>query len=224
MDPNIEQQLYEEFFSATDRLLNEAKSIIDNRPSEADEDRILALMDAGFSNFKEAIAYKESLQKRIFIAFAEYYAIAYPFNRFVTEEEVQRICTKYALYLTGTDDYIDDIPRKNQDEILKFKVRECDIRHYEDNFKWAPKDSELLKQLRQNMATYEAGERPISRGTNLRIAAPEHKLDMTNKIKHGHILIKDDPIVLQPVLKGFLIITSWGLEAGDALAVNAINN
>ena len=63
-------------------------------------------------------------------------------------------------------------------------------------------------------------------GKDLLIIAPERKIDTKGKVKDGHILkieIKD-PVVLQPVNDGYLILSSWGLEASDELISNPINN
>lgn len=53
--------------------------------------------------------------------------------------------------------------------------------------------------------------------------APEHKLETKGNMKKGHILL-NDPIVLQPVHHGYLIVTSWGFEAADPAIANPINN
>lgn len=63
----------------------------------------------------------------------------------------------------------------------------------------------------------------------LQIAAPEKDFDMTAKdIVDFEIVAKqkpaEDPVILQPVKGGFLIVTAWGDEASDPLVVNEINN
>ena len=65
----------------------------------------------------------------------------------------------------------------------------------------------------------------------LEIAAPAKDFDLRNsEIKNHHIekIEIPDPIVLKPVIfqgeKYYLIVTSWGLEAGDELVVNANHN
>jgi hypothetical protein len=220
---NIEAELFKEITTSQDRILDEAKAIV-NKAEQADFDKILALIDAGFPNCAEVKEYREKQKAELLLHFMNYYAAVYPLNRFITEAEIKRICEKYALYLAWTDDYIDAIPQKNVGEILRFRIREKDMRLYEDGYRWAPSDSEMLKHLQRQIDSYEAGERPDRRCPDLRIAAPEHKLNMDGKIKYGHILIEDDPIVLAPVPLGFLIVSQWGLEAGDPLVVNAINN
>lgn len=53
-------------------------------------------------------------------------------------------------------------------------------------------------------------------------------MDITGlELKEGYKLTKKhipDPVVLQPIKNGYLIITAWGDEASDELVVNQINN
>ena len=47
-------------------------------------------------------------------------------------------------------------------------------------------------------------------------------MDTTGMKLYGHLLRKHipDPVVLQPVKGGYLIITAWGDEASDEIVVN----
>lgn len=61
----------------------------------------------------------------------------------------------------------------------------------------------------------------------LQICAPVKDMDITNlTLKDGYKLERHvpDPVVLQPVKGGYLIITAWGDEASDPLVVNETNN
>ena len=47
------------------------------------------------------------------------------------------------------------------------------------------------------------------------------------ELKEGYKLEKKfipDPVVLQPVKGGYLILTAWGDEASDPIVINEINN
>jgi len=48
------------------------------------------------------------------------------------------------------------------------------------------------------------------------------------ELKEGYKLERKieipDPVVLQPVKGGYLILTAWGDEASDPLVMNEINN
>jgi hypothetical protein len=65
------------------------------------------------------------------------------------------------------------------------------------------------------------------------ICAPLKDMDMTGKILRGNKIqdafstifsVKKDPIVIEKVKGGGLIVTAWGDEASDPLVVNEINN
>jgi len=62
----------------------------------------------------------------------------------------------------------------------------------------------------------------------LMICAPIKDMDIRGlELKEGYKLEKKhipDPVVLQPVRGGYLILTAWGDEASDPLVVNQINN
>ena len=47
----------------------------------------------------------------------------------------------------------------------------------------------------------------------------DHTLRGIHLVKHY-----PDPVVLQPVNEGYLIVCAWGDEASDELVVNSINN
>ena len=75
-------------------------------------------------------------------------------------------------------------------------------------------------------------------GRDLLIIAPAKKIDLKNMEVHGHIVTEKatDPIILQcvesigfsygsrKIASGYLIATSWGLEASDENVTNAIHN
>lgn len=64
---------------------------------------------------------------------------------------------------------------------------------------------------------------------SLQICAPVKDMDTRGlEIKDGYKLSEKihipDPVVLQPVKGGYLILTAWGDEASDPIVVNQINN
>lgn len=62
----------------------------------------------------------------------------------------------------------------------------------------------------------------------LKICAPVKDMDISGlELVEGYKLEKKhipDPVVLQPVKGGYLILTAWGDEASDPLVINEINN
>jgi hypothetical protein len=227
---SIDEQIYKDVYSAQELLLAEAKEIL-SKPSGYDEERYERLQkmhSLGFSNAAEVKEFKEMDNKRkeqeAIKSKIEYYQQTYPLHKFISEEAVKTICKKYNLLLTMTSDYIAEIPEKNQKEIVAFRVMRKDVREpyevYRGMFFMRHFHYPRFTEPKQ----YEDWQNEKLCGKDLLIVAPEHKLKTEGKIKDGHILKIKDPIVLQPVDKGYLIVSSWGLEAGDELVVNSINN
>lgn len=65
-------------------------------------------------------------------------------------------------------------------------------------------------------------------GKILQICAPVKDMDISGlELENGYKLTKNhipDPVVLQPVKGGYLILTAWGDEASDPIVRNEINN
>jgi hypothetical protein len=197
---NVEliEDIHNEVYSAHDLLLKEAKAILETPIDESKIQDYQNLINLGFNNEKNISNYKEEVKKieesKKIKSNIEYYSFKYPFNKFINEDSVVRICEKYGLLLTNVDRFIGGIPEKNQKEIINFKIDKIDL-PYSYN-----KESEYTI------------------GTGLLIIATKDQLNMKNARVQGHKLVdivKEDPIVLQPVKNGYLIVSAWGVEASD---------
>ena len=227
---SIDEQIYKEVYSVQELILAEAKAILD-KPSGYNEERHKRLQEMyqlGFSNAAEVKEFKEMDDKRkeqeAIKNKIEYYQQTYPLNKFISEEAVKTICKKYNLLLTMTLDYIAEIPEKSQKEIVAFRVKRKDTREPYEVYRGKMFIPPYFPRFNDCKDNDEAYQNEKLKGKNLLIVAPEHKLKTKGKVKEGHILKIKDPIVLQPVQKGYLIVSSWGLEAGNELVVNSINN
>lgn len=272
---NINQQIYQDVYSAQDLLLKEAESILSKKPmfDEEKASRLLDLHTLGFTQTEEVKKLmeqrKEKKEHEKILEYLNYYQLHYPSHKFITKEAVKRICDKYGLLLAEVNHYVAEIPDKNQKEIVNFKVKEEDVRieslrafgslvgirrsgeqerfrnlwesSYNESFKaeslrragdsayligYDPyQESDMTAATKANLL---ATNKPIVpkkwvSGRELKIVAPRHKLDTVGNTEQGHLLI-DDPIVLQPVKGGYLIVSSWGLEASDPEVVNPKSN
>jgi hypothetical protein len=197
---NVEliEDIHNEVYSAHDLLLKEAKAILERPIDEVKVQDYQKLINLGFNNEKNIINYKEEIknieESKKIKSIIEYYSFKYPFSKFINEDSVIKICAKYGLLLTNVDRFIGSIPEKNQKEIINFKVDKKDLPHSFSN------ESEYIG------------------GTTLLIIATRDQLNMKNARVQGHKLvdiIKEDPIVLQPVKSGYLIVSAWGIEASD---------
>jgi len=197
---NVEliEDIHNEVYSAHDLLLKEAENILNKPIDDSKVQDYQKLINLGFNNEKNIIKHKEEVtkieQSKFIKTKIEYYSFKYPFNKFINEDSVIRICEKYGLLLTDVNRFIGSIPENNQKEIINFKVDKKDL------------NNSYIKESEYTI------------GTGLLIIATRDQLNMKSARVQGHKLvdiIKEDPIVLQPVKEGYLIVSAWGIEASD---------
>lgn len=120
----IIEEIHNEFDTAQDRLLSEAKSILDNvvlSEVEKMESTAHRLKSLGF--IKTALVKKaDEITSKLVKSKEEaslimYYKQTYPFLKFLTESELDRICKKWNLVYNSVRTYIKDVPEKNLKEI-----------------------------------------------------------------------------------------------------------
>lgn len=128
------EEIHAEFDSAQDRLLIECDQILNELeiPTETKVERKAADLEAlGFINsetveqlktfresvkdVKDKIVYTETQAREI-----REMAMKYPFEKFITVDEMDRICDKYGLIHAPVANYIKDVPEKN---VLEMKNR-----------------------------------------------------------------------------------------------------
>lgn len=121
-------EIHAEFDTAQDRLLSQANQIL-SKPVDATQSAVESigerLAKVGFTNtptVKKANEIKERkgaeikkvVETRELI---QYYQTNYPFLKFLTEAELDRICKKYSLIHNHVGNYIGEIPFKNLEDI-----------------------------------------------------------------------------------------------------------
>lgn len=197
------------------------------------------------------ILYKTELSKET-IDLVNYYQRNYPFNKFIIEEQVKAICHKYNLVCGDVTRFKGFVPEKNLNEIVNFKLKEDDVieyvvkgtkgEFYVSKEDITPSTLNYLNHRSDSYVEYSNGEINVKGGDKkfgkyakvfresppLKICAPVKDMDISGlELEGGYKLIKKhipDPVVLQPVRGGYLILTAWGDEASDPLVVNQINN
>jgi len=229
---SVDQQIYKDVYSAQELLLAEANRVL-SKPIEYDSERherLKQMYELGFSSASEVKEFNELCDKiyehQITKRFIEYYQQNYPLHKYINNESVKAICEKYNLLLTRVSDYIAEIPEKNQKEIIAFRIKRKDVR-YPDEINIGYRSiarSFLDNGCNVSKEEIEKIENEKLTGQHLLIIAPAHKLNTKGKVQDGHIMKIKDPIVLQPVPSGYLIVSSWGLEASDPIVLNPINN
>lgn len=257
----IVEEIHESFNTEVDRLLAEAK-ISKSLDSDKQElvDKCKRLRSLGFSQTKEVIEAELEIQrlrdlkiinenKEKLIKAINYFKQKYPLYKFITEESVIKICSKYGLVYGEISRYKGTVPDKNLKDIENFKIDDEDKCYYEKEFfrnrlyresLYSHKEfQEVLKRKgiefeRQlqgrsifdiDSSTYFHDKYPLEIAT---VVSDFDLKDMViDKFKLKNI-VKEDPIVLQPVWfenqKHYLIVTAWGIESSDPTVVNEILN
>ncbi len=136
-------EIHNEFNSAQDRLLSEAENILSkiNLPNKSEKEEVAnRLKSIGFINnplVKQCdLIAKEREESKITLVKTEeeaniirHYKYTYPFLKFVTEGELDRICNKYKLIHAPVKNYIKEVPEKNLRDIEKAQsLHELDVR------------------------------------------------------------------------------------------------
>lgn len=112
--PTVEE-IHEEIDSAQERLLNNALAILEKHSST--EERAARLNKLGFVLAPEVKQVDLIKMNRSTAELVEYYRDQYPGLKFLTLEEMTRICNKYDLFMAPVARYTKSVPDKNIAEI-----------------------------------------------------------------------------------------------------------
>lgn len=269
-------EIHHEFENASKKLIKEAQKIINDKLSPSLDNKNKLLKQAGFINVPEFINVKNILEEqklnKELINLINYYSVNYPFNKFITEEQVKEICHKYNLVCGDVERFKGFVPEKNLKEIINFKLKDKDkiligitksgkTLYFEDAVVYTKPGSNYCRiykkgdegdyskhafrgNCRKNLkdiSFYSSDSNNIfgyahlgplnfrlESSEDLKICAPVKDMDISDlQLEEGYKLVKKhipDPVVLQPVKGGYLIITAWGDEASDPLVINPLMN
>lgn len=253
-------EIHHEFEIASEKLLEEANNIINTQP-KINESKINILKSLGFNQVKEVQESSEILNKTAMskkqIEAVRYFQQNYPFNKFITEEQVKTICHKYNLVCGDVSRFKGFVPEKNVKEISNFKIKDKDIivtgtlwggNTLGEKISHSISFNLFQKLLSKKLIKGEGGGNldqddnwcdgkyvnsnfdyfdRISKAT-LQICAPVKDMDISGlELKEGYKLEKKfipDPIVLQPVNGGYLILTMWADESFDPFTEPMLRN
>lgn len=234
-------EIHHEFEIASEKLLEEANNIINTQP-KVNESKINILKSLGFNQVKEVQESSEILNKTAMskkqIEAVRYFQQNYPFNKFITEEQVKTICHKYNLVCGDVSRFKGFVPEKNVNEISNFKLKDRDkikeysyggddyyTKEYLINNDWWD-DLHQRLEIEGNKSDNRRKCQNIS--LPLQICAPVKDMDISGlELKEGYKLEKKfipDPIVLQPVNGGYLILTMWADESFDPFTEPMLRN
>lgn len=253
------EEIHHTFYTEVERL----RAIAGQKsPVETDKQELLdkakRLRNAGFiqaAETKEAgqeegrlIGLRQSNhEKAVLIKVIDYFGFRYPNYKFITEESVKKICSKYGLIYGPVQRYTGTVPEENLRHVEAFKIKpedECwleissfgssDHTAYVSHQKVNPPrpspphgDASHYFHYVAHIQNYHHSGRTRFEVCGLEIAAPAKDFDMRGMEVKNFVLSKievPDPVVLKPVFFGgqkhYLIVTAWGLEAGDEAVVN----
>lgn len=156
--------IHNEFDTAEDRLLEQADLLLKELkiPTETGiEAKANKLRELGFVNSEivvqaNVLSEKRDTQTKILVETKEqtelirYYKNTYPFQKFLTEGELNRICEKYGLVYAPVKNYVKDVPEKN----IK-QIQEAAILKHLDNVRaeilWIPHNNNIKKKCPENV-------------------------------------------------------------------------
>ena len=195
-------------------------------------DKVNKLKSLGFHNSKECVELKrqqdkikeiiDSNQYKIHTKEAfEYYSIKYPNNVLMTFENIEILLEKYDLELSTPEKYIGDIPDKNLNEILNFKLDDCDIVYKSDRYY----SHQKLIDLKYNIQKTDKGFSYDGCYDYIQYIRQDIEIIATKNLFNKNLTSTslDDPIVLQKCwfkdYVYYLIISKWGNES----SINSLN-
>ena len=190
---------------------------------------------------------RENKEKQELYEAIDYFSLKYPLYKFITEESVNKICNKYGLIYSTVDKYIGSVPDKNLKQMEEFKIKEEDECYQYEYIETRPYSNNKMEikygeavSLRKEFdnrrdKTDRYSDYMVSnfKASPLLIAAPKTDfiIERNQEVKDNQIVNKiqiPDPIVLKSVIykmkRYFLVVTAWGLEAGDEDVVNHMFN
>lgn len=129
------EQIHEEFDTAQERILQECDSILASLqiPTETQlENKAKKLKELGFINSEPVKQLDNIVSKQIEVKskleltskqakYIRELSVKYPLEKFITIDELNRICDKYNLIHAPVANYIKDIPEKNVLEMSNVK-------------------------------------------------------------------------------------------------------
>jgi len=228
--PEIVHEIHNEFFTAGDKILQRAKDIL-NKSAEQTRSKGNRLAALGFSKSPEAVTAinfeQEIITTKEAAALVQYYQTEYPLNKFIIEPQLQTICRKYGLVCGDVSLYKGFVPESKIAAIESFKVKSKDemievwSKGVHEKYK-----HEFLNDGGRSAIQWSSLYKKVSVAAKLKICAPLKDMEVTSRQEVVDYKIKDipDPVVLQPVKGGYLIVAAWGNEASDEIVVNEIQN
>ena len=243
------KMIHDEFYNEVDKNLEDARLVVSTSGILSEEEIYSAgvLSKYGFNNEQVKAVYEkhqkiaqiqlENLKRKALADLILKCKQEYPLYKFISQESVVKLCKRYGLSYGNVLYFNGNVPMKNIKQLEAFKIsNKIKARLGNYNHRNTIVDGYLGEYDRNEHLEYAP----------LMICAPfemfqKNRQDQIQKnptIESLSKVLKDDPIVLQPVaIKydvpshnctyndcyqtfGYLIVTAWGDEASDENVVN----
>lgn len=225
------EQIHADFLSASDEIMDEVNKILSQPIDYSYFELIKKIESFGFSN---SITVKEGYWKNTEIEITKmvadkilYYNQNY-IQKFITHKKLIEICNKYGLVFGDTEHFIGQIPEKNMREIAAFKLKDNErtfALFFQERAtgRLGPEHrpatlEEYIEYVNDKSLKRILYSHKVIKETTpkFKIAGTPDQFDLKNmKIENFEIKknLPPDPVVLQPVNGGYLIVSLWGAES-----------
>jgi hypothetical protein len=225
------EQIHQEILTVSNSILTKKVAEIEELESRMKMDKyeLQVLRDHGFVSVPSVVENREIesevLSRQAIVEALQHYRDLYPQNPFVSSDDLQKIMEKYDLVMGWPEIFKSDIPEKNRAEIAAFKVHESTKttetqRGYlttkpftviYDNHYGSSKEVYTTANYHSivvvgKQADFDMEKRFIDRSRQI---SEKHEAYYPPRPKFD----ARDPIVLQSVRYGYLVVTAWGEEA-----------
>ncbi len=224
--PAVVEEIHNEFFTAGDKILAEALKVL-GESAGRDIKQGERLKKLGFTNSKLVTQFEKSQVTKEVADLIMYYRKNYRNNKFITKEQVISICKKYGLILGEVSAYTGFIPEVKISDIERFKVKNNDVERIILSQSTYPNKNGIISEDNGQLAlSLPSIYKKVVKSLGLKICAPQKDMIIHSYQTVSNYEIKEipDPIVLQPVKGGYLIVCAWGDEASDPIIVNETMN
>lgn len=247
------KEIHETFYTEVDRLLEQANlKVVTKILDEPFKQRAKALSELGFSNHPHVNEYREKEAKEraleyengmkdVLIEAIQYYTQKYPQYKFITFDSVGKICKKYGLIYAPVNYFIGEIPQKNLEHMINFRIDPLDkavLSRWRHIMNFMDFEKQIDNPDRYTGTTYEVDERDYTEVgvygkvhtrnvefAPLIIAAPrkdfgDFPYGSSIDEETGALVIPQDPIVIQPVRRIY-DMGGWKYQFVGGLIVTA---
>jgi hypothetical protein len=221
------QQIHEEIYAANESTLQELLASIERHEAakELGDDERQSLSQLGFRNVPSvagAIELEHVIKrKREMVSAIQHYRDFYPQYKFVSVENLVTIMGKYNLVMGWPEIFRAEIPDRNRKEIAAFRLHRATV-----NSGMTASTEFVAVQVdwygvRQEHTYVHRDEPVVVVGQVTDFDMKERYVGENRMIGERKVsyhpprpkFVTHDPIVLQSVRYGYLVITAWGPEA-----------